>query len=322
MIRIGVLLPSRETAMTSAHDAAGLVKLAVAAEDAGFDSVWIGDSPLARTRVDPLPLLAAVAATTSRVQFGTAAWTATLRHPLLGAHTAATVDQLSEDRLVLGVGAGFPLPETRDEFSALGISFDERVARLDETVAIWRASWSGVSRFDGRYWKFDDLSGALPAASAAGPPVWLAGSDTPRVLRRVARTYDGWLPFLPSADAYARAWAAIRDLTDRPITPGMYATINLDPDSAKARAELDGYVRRYYRRSLDEMATVQAYFGGSPEECVDWLGRYLEAGAEHLVLRIGSLDTRRQLEALAEALPALRAISVTRSSGWRTRSPR
>ncbi|MFE3258540.1 hypothetical protein ACFXPS_02245 [Nocardia sp. NPDC059091] len=102
----------------------------------------------------------------------------------------------------------------------------------------------------------------------------------------------------------------------------MYATINLDPDPAKARAELDGYVRRYYRRSLDEMATVQAYFGGSPEECVDWLGRYLEAGAEHLVLRIGSLDTRRQLETLAEALPALRAISVTRSSGWRTRNPR
>ncbi|MFE3258539.1 LLM class flavin-dependent oxidoreductase [Nocardia sp. NPDC059091] len=174
MIRIGVLLPSRETAMTGAHDAAGLVKLAVAAENAGFDSVWIGDSPLARTRVDPLPLLAAVAATTSRVQFGTAAWTATLRHPLLGAHTAATVDQLSEDRLVLGVGAGFPLPESRDEFSALGISFDERVGRLDETVAIWRASWSGADRFDGRYWKLDDLSAALPAASAAGPPVWLA----------------------------------------------------------------------------------------------------------------------------------------------------
>ncbi|MEU6587215.1 LLM class flavin-dependent oxidoreductase [Nocardia sp. NPDC046763] len=307
MTRVGVLLPSRETAMTGSHDAAGLVGFGEIAEGAGFDSVWIGDSPLARTRVDPLPLLAAVAATTTRVQLGTAAWTATLRHPLLSAHTAATVDQLSQGRLVLGLGAGFPLPESRDEFAAIGVPFDQRVGRLDETVTIWRESWSGGSRFDGRYWKFDDLSGALPAASAAGPPLWLAGSDTPRVLQRVARHYDGWLPFLPSADAYARAWTAIRDLTDRPVTAGMYATINLDPDSTKARAELDGYVRQYYRRSLDEMSTVQAYFGGSPEECIDWLGRYLDAGAEHLVLRLGSLDARRQLDALAQALPALRA---------------
>ncbi|MFJ4653399.1 LLM class flavin-dependent oxidoreductase [Nocardia sp. NPDC088792] len=306
MVRIGVMLPSRETAMTGAHDAAGLIKFAIAAEAAGFDSVWIGDSPLARTRVDPLPLLAAVAATTSRVQLGTAAWTATLRHPLLGAHTAATVDQLSAGRLVLGVGAGFPLPESREEFAALGVSFGERVGRLDETVAIWHASWSGATGFDGRYWKLDDLSATLPAASPAGPPVWLAGSDTPRVLQRVARHYDGWLPFLPSVDAYARAWTAIGELTDRPITAAMYATINLDPDAAKARAELDGYVHHYYRRSLDVMATVQAYFGGSGEECADWLSRYLDAGAEHLVLRIGSLGAQRQLEALAEILPALR----------------
>ncbi|WP_327140096.1 LLM class flavin-dependent oxidoreductase [Nocardia sp. NBC_01327] len=307
MTQIGVLLPSRETAMTGSHDAAGLVRFAAAAEDAGFDSVWIGDSPLARTRVDPLPLLAAVAATTSRVRVGTAALTATLRHPLLGAHTAATVDQLSAGRLVLGVGAGFPLPESREEFAAIGVPFDERVGRLDETVAIWRESWSGGGRFDGRYWKFEDLSGALPAASVAGPPLWLAGGDTPRVLRRVARHYDGWLPFLPDAGAYARAWATIRDLTDRPVTAAMYATINLDPDSAKAHAELDGYVRQYYRRPLDVMSTVQAYFGGSPAQCADWLGRYLDAGAEHLILRVGSLDARRQLDALAETLPALRA---------------
>ncbi|WP_330255443.1 LLM class flavin-dependent oxidoreductase [Nocardia sp. NBC_00565] len=302
MTQIGVLLPSRETWMTGAHDAAGLVRFARAAEAAGFDSVWIGDSPLARTRVDPLPLLAAVAATTSRVQLGTAAYTATLRHPLLGAHTAATVDQLSDGRLILGLGAGFPVPESRDEFTTLGAQFDERVGRLDETVAIWRQSWSGATDFDGRYWKLDDLSRTLPAASPAGPPLWLASSDTPRVLDRVARHYDGWLPFLPDPDAYARAWTSIREKTTRPITPGLYATININPNPAAARAELDGYVRQYYRRSLAEMSMIQAYFGGSAEECAQWLGRYLDAGAAHLVLRIGSLDADRQLDLLAAAL--------------------
>jgi alkanesulfonate monooxygenase SsuD/methylene tetrahydromethanopterin reductase-like flavin-dependent oxidoreductase (luciferase family) len=158
---------------------------------------------------------------------------------------------------------------------------------------------------------FDDLSGTLPAHDAAGPPLWLAGSDTPRVLRRVARHYDGWLPFLPDPDAYARAWESIQEQTTRTITPGFYVTININHDAARARDELDGYVRQYYRRSLDEMSTIQAYFGGSADECADWLGRYLAAGASHVVLRIGSLDACRQLDAIADTLlPALQTVST------------
>ncbi|WP_328401949.1 LLM class flavin-dependent oxidoreductase [Nocardia sp. NBC_00403] len=306
MTKIGVLLPSRETAMTGRHDAAGLVDFARAAEHAGFDSVWVGDSPLARTRAEPLTVLGAVAASTSRVWLGTAAYTATLRHPLLGAHTAATVDQLSAGRLVLGLGAGFPVPESAAEFESVGAPFAQRVGRLDETVAIWRQSWSGGGRFDGRYWHLDDLSRALPAHDITGPPLWLAGGDTPRVLQRVARLYDGWLPFLPDPAAYARAWDTIRELTTRTVTAGFYATININDNTAVARAELDRYVHQYYRRSLDEMSMIQAYFGGPADQCAEWLGRYFEAGATHVVLRIGSLDARNQLDAIADTLlPAL-----------------
>ncbi|MEU7138263.1 LLM class flavin-dependent oxidoreductase [Nocardia sp. NPDC046473] len=312
MIEVGILLPSRETAMTGRHDAPSLVRLAQVAEDAGFDAVWTGDSPLARTRVDPLTLLGAVAAATSRIRLGTAAWTATLRHPLLGAHAAATVDQLGPGRLVLGLGAGFPLPESRAEFDAIGIPFDERVGRLDETVRIWRAAWTGAPEFDGKYWQLADLARALPTSTRGGPPLWLAGSDTPKVLARVARHYDGWLPYLPDPAAYARAWQAIQQQTTRAVTPAMYATIVLDPDSARAQAELEGYVRQYYRRSLAEMSTIQAYFGGTAEDCADWLARYLDAGATHLILRLGSLDVHRQLDLVAEKLlPALRSRVVT-----------
>ncbi|MFB8274296.1 LLM class flavin-dependent oxidoreductase [Nocardia colli] len=308
MIEVGILLPSRETAMTGRHDARSLVRLALLAEEGGFDSVWTGDSPLARTRVDPLTLLAAVVAATARIRVGTAAWTATLRHPVLGAHSAATVDQLGPDRLVLGLGAGFPLPESRAEFEAIGVPFDERVGRLDETVRIWRAAWGGAPDFDGRYWQIADLARALSAATPSGPPLWLAGSDTPRVLARVARHYDGWLPYLPDPAAYARAWQTIQQQATRAVTPAMYATIVLDADPARARAELEGYVRQYYRRSLAEMSTIQAYFGGTAEDCAEWLTHYLEAGATHLVLRLGSLNVRRQLDLVAEhLLPALRA---------------
>jgi alkanesulfonate monooxygenase SsuD/methylene tetrahydromethanopterin reductase-like flavin-dependent oxidoreductase (luciferase family) len=194
-LRVGIMLPSRETAMTGEHDARGLVEFAKTAEDTGFDSVWVGDSLLARTRAEPLSVLSAVAAVTDRVALGTAALIAPLRHPLLAAAQAATVDQLSGGRLILGLGSGAPLPESRREFDAVGMPFAGRGARLDKTVALWRETWNGQGEF----------ADALPAARQDGPPVWLAGGDTTKVIERVSATYDGWLPYLPDVNAYARA---------------------------------------------------------------------------------------------------------------------
>jgi alkanesulfonate monooxygenase SsuD/methylene tetrahydromethanopterin reductase-like flavin-dependent oxidoreductase (luciferase family) len=142
-LRIGIMLPSRETAMTGRHDAPGLVDFAKAAEVAGFDSVWVGDSLLARTRAEPLSILAAVAVVTDRVELGTAALIAPLRHPLLAAAQVATVDQLSGGRLILGLGSGSPLPESRREFDAVGMPFAARGARLDEMTRLWRQAGAG-----------------------------------------------------------------------------------------------------------------------------------------------------------------------------------
>jgi alkanesulfonate monooxygenase SsuD/methylene tetrahydromethanopterin reductase-like flavin-dependent oxidoreductase (luciferase family) len=296
MLRVGIMLPSRETAMTGEHDVRGLVEFAKAAEGAGFDSVWVGDSLLARTRAEPLSLLSAVAAVTDRVALGTAALIAPLRHPLLAAAQAATVDQLSGGRLILGLGSGAPLPESRREFDAVGMPFAGRGARLDKTVTLWRETWTGQGEF----------ADALPAAGPAGPPVWLAGGDTTKVIERVAATYDGWLPYLPDVNAYARAWDRIRAQAVREVTPALYATVNLNGE--RADGELDEYLRAYYGQPLEVMRYVQAIRGGSVNECVDWLARYVDAGAQHLILRIGSLTARP--ESVAERLlPALKELA-------------
>lgn len=303
--QVGLLLPSRETAMTGRHAAARLVELAVLAEEAGFDSVWTGDSPLARTRLDPFALLSAVSAVTERVFVGTATLVAALRHPVLAAHSLSSVDQLSGGRLITTVGGGFPNTETEREFDAVGVPFTGRVGALDRAVQAWRDGWAAP--------RSTDPFVPLPAVRPGGPPVWLAGSDTPRVIERVASRYDGWLPFLPDVSAYELAWKAIRARASelgRNVTPGMFATVLLSADPVGAQRELDEYALAYYRRPVAEMSTFQAYRAGTAEELIAWLGDYVRAGARHLVLRVGSFEPTAQIERLAEeVLPALRRLS-------------
>jgi alkanesulfonate monooxygenase SsuD/methylene tetrahydromethanopterin reductase-like flavin-dependent oxidoreductase (luciferase family) len=295
----------------------------------GFDSVWAGDSLLARPRLDPLIVLASCAAVTSRVTLGTAALTAALRHPLIGANLAVSLDHAAGGRLRLGVGAGFPVPESEHEFTAVGVPFAGRAARLDETVRLWKHIWAGdggvsSAQYHGRLWQGDRLDRLPPPHRPGGPPVWLASSDTPRVLARVAELYDGWLPFLPDAAAFRRAWERIGELAaacGRPegaIEAAMYATVSLGSDRAQAGAELDRYTRAYYGRPLAVMAAIQAYGHGSAEQCAEWLAGYLDAGAGHIVLRIGSLDPACQLDRVAgELLPLLRSHAAShRPSTW------
>ena len=285
--------------MTGRHDAPRLVEFAKTAEVAGFDSVWVGDSLLARTRAEPLSILAAVAAVTERVTLGTAALIAPLRHPLLAAAQAATVDQLSGGRLILGLGSGAPLPESRREFDAVGMAFAGRGARLDDAVTSWRHTWNGQGEF----------AAALPAARPGGPPVWLAGGDFREGdragvehLRRVAA-----VPARCRMRTDGRGSRSGRSAA-REVTPALYATVNVTDDKARADEELDGYLRAYYGQPLDVMRHVQAIRGGSVQECLDWLGRYVDAGARHLVLRIGSLEPRPEMLA-EQLLSALRSLA-------------
>ena len=112
-VKLGYLLPTRERVMVGVHETAPVLKLAETAEAVGLDSVWIGDSLLAKPRHDPLTLLAAVAARTRRIALGTAVLLPMLRNPVLLAQQAATIDQLSEGRLILGVGTARDVPALR-----------------------------------------------------------------------------------------------------------------------------------------------------------------------------------------------------------------
>src|SRR5579875_298241 len=189
-LRIGYLLPTRERIMEGHPETATLLRLAERAEGLGYDSVWVGDSVLARPRHDPLTLLAAVAARTGKVALGTAVLLPALRNPVLLAHQAATIDQISAGRLILGVGIASDLPNIRAEFAACGVPFERRVGRMLEGLRLMRALWTGKPvDWQGRWTVTGGDLAPIPARPG-GPPIWAAGS-TPAALERIGRHFDG-----------------------------------------------------------------------------------------------------------------------------------
>ena len=135
-LEVGYLLPTRDQSVMGEHDSRRLVAQARRAEELGLDSVWAGDSPVTRPRADPLLLLAAVAQATERVTLGTAVLLPALRHPILLAHQLATLDRLSDGRLIAGMGGGFPNPATRAQFASIGIGFTRRAGRMAESIDV------------------------------------------------------------------------------------------------------------------------------------------------------------------------------------------
>ena len=207
--RLGYLLPTRERIMSGEPETRPLLELAARAERLGWDSLWIGNSLLARPRHEPLTLLAAVAALVPRVELGTAVLLPTLRNPVLLAHQVATLDQIAEGRLILGVGIARDVPDIRAEFTAAGVPFEKRVGRLLEGLRLCRALWSGKPvDWEGR-WKVENgVLGPTPYR-AGGPPVWIAGS-LPASLERAGKHFDGWLPNDPDAATWGRKWAEVQ----------------------------------------------------------------------------------------------------------------
>ena len=297
MTRVGLLLPTRDRVLDGRPAVEPLIGLAEWAEEVGLDSVWVGDSPLARPRHDALTLLAAVAARTCRITVGTAVLLAPIRHPLLLLHQAATVDLVSAGRLVLGLGAGFPLAQTRQQFAALDADYHNRGRRLDDTLRLAHRLWRDVEPDAGRAIPRDQaqLVELLPGPHrSGGPPLWLAGGG-PAALRRVAELADGWLPYPPTPERYAADLALVRqhaaEAGHPAPTAALYATITVGADPVRARADADRHLERYYGIPSALVRQVQATFAGTEEELLDWLVGYQQAGAEHIVVRIaGELD--------------------------------
>jgi alkanesulfonate monooxygenase SsuD/methylene tetrahydromethanopterin reductase-like flavin-dependent oxidoreductase (luciferase family) len=308
MPRLGYLLPTRERTMGGEPETAPLLALAERAEALGFDSVWVGDSLLARPRHDPLTLLAAVAARTRKVELGTAVLLPALRNPVVLAQQVATLDRISEGRLILGVGIAADLPNIRTEFEAAGVTFDKRVGRMVEGLALCRALWSGkpvewpVAGKEGRWKVASSVLGPTPHRPE-GPPIWVAGAVA-SARERIGRLYDGWFPNSPGVAEYAPQWADVKQAARAAgrdpdaLTGAMYLTLAIDDDAARADTKLNAYLENYYGQPAGVIRQRQMSYAGPAAGAAAWLKSYADAGASHLVLRFAG-DHERHLETAA-----------------------
>jgi probable F420-dependent oxidoreductase len=192
--------------------------VAMAAERLGFASIWApehvilleqyvskypysaGEFPLPTDTpfADPFTTLAFAAACTSKIRIATGICLVPEHNPLVLAKTVATLDRLSQGRLILGVGIGW----LAEEFQALGISFERRAQRTREYIDVMRKLWSEPkSAFHGEFMSFPQVQ-SFPKPYGATVPIWFGG-ETPPALRRVAEYGDGWIGFNLSPDEAA-----------------------------------------------------------------------------------------------------------------------
>ena len=301
--KIGYLLPTRERIMEGQPETCALLALAERAEGLGYDSVWVGDSLLARPRHEPLTLLAAVAARTRRLEVGTAVLLPALRNPVLLAHQVATLDQVSEGRFILGIGIARDVPSIRAEFTAAGVPFDKRVGRMLEGLRLCRALWAGQPvDWDGRW----EVRGGVLAPTPyrpGGPPIWVGGNQEAS-RKQVGRWFDGWMPISPSPMQWAEQWAEVQTIAREAgrdptrLSGSMYLTLSLDDDANRAAARLDAFLEHYYGLPAAQLRTWQTTYAGQAAGAAEWLAGYARAGVGHFVLRFVG-DHERHLEAVA-----------------------
>ena len=183
--------------------------------------------------LDPLVPLSFCAAITSKLRFGTAVMILPQRHPIYVAKELATIDVMSNGRVMLGVGSGW----LKEEFEAVQIDFRTRGARTDEAIAAIRALWrDDPSTFEGRHFKFRQMRSFPKPVQKGGIPIHIGG-HSPAAVRRAARVGDGFFPAPGNLNVLKELFTKVREECSKigrnPAEIELSAAGRLTPDLIK-----------------------------------------------------------------------------------------
>ena len=289
-MQFGVTIPNN----WGVADPQEVLALGPVAEELGYDSVWVMDhlfnAGYIRERLadrpyyHPMATLSYLAATTSRVSLATSVLVLPYHNPVELAKYAATLDQMSGGRVILGVGAG----AMTEEFEALGIPMRQRGSLTDESIAIMKELWTSPSpSYRSRRWEFSDLRFSPKPVQTPHIPLWIGGSS-PGALRRAATAGDGWHPTGLSPEDFA---LGRRELT------AMAESAGRDPRAIVLSARVE--VEVHGGPSSSRAANSARISGNDPGLMRTGIEAYRQAGVEHILLALNSGDTGRLRDLMA-----------------------
>ena len=297
-LRVGVQLPEVEREVRWPE----LLDMVRAIEDVGYDSIWLGEHLLYRwpDRAPRGPweawsTMAAIAAVTSRVQFGPLVACTSFHNPALLAKQASTIDEISGGRLILGLGAGW----NETEFRAFGFPFDHRVDRFGEAFTIIRTLLQeGSIDFDGRFYSARDCE-LLPRGRPGGPPL-LIGSNGPRMLRLTMAHAHAWNSWFADFGNRPEGLGPLRDRVDA-------ACRDVGRDPATVERTVAVMVRLpggAGRLQGDYAQDGGPPLEGAPDAMAEVLRGFARAGIGHVQLVLDPI-TRESIDAVAAVLAEL-----------------
>lgn len=280
------------------------------ADRLGLDSLWVGDHiAFAIPMMDPLMQLAQAAVCSDRLTLGTAVYLLPLRHPTTVAKQVASLDRLSDGRIVFGVGIGGEFP---NEYAACGVPVSERGARLSEGIEVLRKLWRGSkASHQGKFYPFNDVL-MLPApVQSGGPPIWCGGRSE-AALQRTGRLADGYVSYVVTPDMYRSALQTIAQAaleTQRKIEKFdtahlLFFRIDRDFDSAWKGAT----THLSERYASDFSGPAKKYCAlGRPEDVAQRIAEFKAAGVRHFILDPVSppQERRAQISRFAEEVRPL-----------------
>ena len=300
-----------------------ILEVAEAPEASGaFEHVWVGDSIMAKPRMESITLMAAIAARTARVKIGVACMASfPSRDPVVLAYQWASLDLLSNGRMILGacMGGSVDQQDHRIEYRNMGIQARDRAERLEENITVLRKLWTGERvTHEGRFHSLEEAF-VVPRPVQDPPPIWVISNPRLRTgkphiiersLRRVARMGDGWMTTANPAPEFKElkrrifAYAAEYGRNLDGFRSSLYYNININEDRQEAFRESKDYLDRYYSISYAREAVEGWVALGAPEQCIERIQTFVDAGATDILLRFPSWDQTGQFRrCVDEVLP-------------------
>ncbi len=291
--KVGVQLPEVEAFVPWPQ----YLDFARRAEACGYDSIWVGDHliydlPDGSTRgpYEAWTTIAAIAAVTERVAIGPLVASTSFHAPAMLAKQAATVDAISQGRLIVGLGAGW----NRREYDAFGFPYDRRVSRFEEALTIIAALLrEGRTTFHGQFYDIDDCVLDPRPFQAGGPPIML-GSHSPRMLSIGLPVVDSWNVWWSSYGNSVERFTQIKANVDAAMPQGRHVEA-----TAAVLVTLPGGRGRVMGDMYDARATTV-----TPDDLPDHVRSLAEAGATHLQLVLDPV-TAETIEMIGSALADL-----------------